>query len=131
MNFVMNIKPDSSSYDFNNHDIIDNDTLEQIKLESDNDDLIVREIYFSYFSEAEILLKRINDYFDKSDYEKLRTKIHSLTGISETVGAKKLNEISKFIESIIREKKYDELSLLIPILNTSHQELKNTIKQMI
>ncbi len=127
----MNIKQYSSLSDFNNYDIIDIDILEQIKLESDNDEIIVREIYLSFLSESEILVRRINDYFDKSDYEKLRSTIHSFTGISETVGAKKINEISKIIENSIIEKKYVNLELLISILNNSYKEFKNTINLMI
>lgn len=118
-------------YEYESFDVIDMKVFELIKNQSEGDSSIVREIYLSYFSEAEVLMKLINEHANKNNYEKLRVSVHSLSGISATVGAKKMKEITKDIEIELRNENFNEASVLVPMLNRAFQELKKTINQLI
>ncbi|GEM_PF-2629844 len=119
----------SSEYD--KYDVFDMGTFEILKSQSDGDRLIVREVYLSYFSEAEILVKLINDHFKKGNYKKLKAPVHSLAGISATVGATKLMKVANDIENSIITNNLEEVSLLVPTLVSFYHEFKRVINQMI
>jgi len=127
----------NSNKDRNNHsasyryDVVDMEVFAHIKEQSENDNAVVREIYLSYFSETNILMNLISEYAKKCNYEKLRSTIHSLSGISATVGAKKIKEITKDIENELRRGNNKSALLLIPYLVISITELKKTINEMI
>ncbi len=119
----------ASKYD--EYDVVDVEVFDLIKEQSEDDSEIVREIYLSYFSETEILMKLINEYAKKCSYEKLRMTIHSLSGISATVGAKKVKEITKDIENELIMENNKSALLLIPYLVRSITEIKKTINELI
>ncbi len=125
----MNISFELSEYDKFN--VVDMEIFDMIKIQTENDSSIIREIYLSYFSEAEVLIKLINEYFNKKKYEKLKVSLHTLSGISATVGALKLREVIKDTEYALILQEYMKVSWLIPVLNLSYHEFKRSINQMI
>ncbi len=126
-----NSKIDFIASEYDCYDVVDMKIFDYLVSQSEGDTTLIREIYFSYFSEAEILIKLINDYFNKNNYEKLLKSINSLSKISATVGATKLLKVARDNQNAIKQNDYDKVKILNPILHSSYLEFKKYVNKLL
>jgi len=128
-----NIKT-TDNYDlaeYDKHHVVEMKTFDMIKKQSEDNDSIIRDIYLSYFSQAEVLIKLINGHIDRNRYDKLRPSTQSLLELSAVVGAAKLKEVIKDTVYALMRSEYEKVSRLTPVLNSSYNEFKKSINEMI
>ncbi len=117
---------------YDKYKIIDEEIFELIKKQSENNKLLIREIFLSYFNEAEALIIKIHNCMEDANYncEEAKSTIQSLFNISKTVGALRLKNISKDIEEYLKIKDKKNCYKLSKQLIPTYNEFKETINKM-
>lgn len=131
LNYDMAKNVSATGADYNNYSVVDTNTYNVILEQSDGNITLVREVYLSFISEAEVLVKRINDYHEKHNYQKLSETVHSLSGISAAVGANRLRQIVNDIENNIKLQDFELVDVLVYILEDAYMEFKRTVNNML
>lgn len=81
---------------------VDRNTFDMLLMHCNGDDSIIKDIYESFYQDADLLVMEISEAIQSRQNDSLRQSAHSLSGISGSVGAQKLKEISMLIENYIK-----------------------------
>jgi HPt (histidine-containing phosphotransfer) domain-containing protein len=77
-------------------------TVDMILELADGDNSVLLEIFSSFLKDAKELSEEINSAVSNLDWETLQFKVHTLKGLSGTIGAKPLFEICKNLNNDLK-----------------------------
>jgi two-component system CAI-1 autoinducer sensor kinase/phosphatase CqsS len=77
-------------------------TLDMILELADGDNNVLLELFSSFLKDAKELSQEINSAVYNLDWEKLQFKVHTLKGLSGTIGARSLFEICKTLNNDLK-----------------------------
>lgn len=110
-------------------DILNQNTLNEIKTISGNDTQMVNELYQSFIDDSKSLIKKAQKALQKNDLNLMNKSIHTLKGLSGTVGASRIFEISKTINYQLSTSNYKDLDKLIAQLQPNLDQFINFINK--
>lgn len=70
-------------------------------------------------------------FFRDRDFDKMRKELHTLKGNAGTLGIEKLSNVAMLVEKSIKENKFDDLESLMPLLQQSLAEFKESHHNLI
>jgi HPt (histidine-containing phosphotransfer) domain-containing protein len=81
---------------------LNNLTIDTILELADGDDSVLSELFSSFLKDAKELSEEINSAVYNLDWEKLQFKVHTLKGLSGTIGASSLFKICKTLNNDLK-----------------------------
>jgi len=113
------------------HDVINMDTLRKVTLinEDDEEDNIefLLELIDTFITQTPSLIKKIKEYADEKDIEKLGKVAHTLKGSSLTIGANTFGNLCKNINEESKKGELLKVIGLLPNLDETYKELEATL----
>lgn len=103
-------------------------TIDAILELANGDDRVLKEIFNSFLKDAKELSKEINSAVYNLDWEQLQFKVHTLKGLSGTIGARPLFEICKTLSNDLKKGNNMTAVSLANSLALEYNELANYIK---
>lgn len=114
---------------YENIEMIDDSTMAMLNEYAQGSPEIVQDIIDSFEPEASVLIKDMNKALQLEDSEMLRKAIHSLAGISGSIGATRLKKISTDLENEIKsgnpESAMDKASTIFHVFDELIIKLKS------
>lgn len=114
--------------DFSEYNLLDTTTIDQIRSFSE-DDSMVKELFKSFLNDSHDMLGNINNIISQ-DHSSLGVKadIHSMKGVSGTIGAIRLHEILKAIDAKLKTEDTNNINSLYTEMNGCFDELEQLIQ---
>lgn len=118
--------------DYTEISIIDQETVNMLKEYAAGSPELVKDIIDSFRPEAEELVEKIKNILNSSgtkDFEELRKSVHSLAGISGSIGANRLWQIASDTESAIKEPDFDSAIIRAELIPGVFEELVSELER--
>jgi CheY-like chemotaxis protein len=109
----------------------DMNTYQTIKDLAKGDSEIIKDIYQSFLSEAESTIHEIEQGISNKQYEKFRAAIHALKGLSISVGATSIHELTQQMDKLNKQDMVQESSRLFDSLKKKFDIVKQIIIEKI
>ena len=109
-------------------DPINKETIQTILELSDGDNCVLLELLQSFLKDTKELSEEINTAVHNLDWEKLQFYVHTLKGLSSTIGAKPLFELCKKLNDDLKSGNRMTAVSLANSVYTKYQELEEYIK---
>ncbi|MBS1494527.1 MAG: response regulator [Bacteroidetes bacterium] len=117
---------------YNNDDLIDTSTVENLKQITGIDNLsFLKEVVNLYSKQTPQLISDIKKHWKNNEIQKLILAVHNLRGSSINMGAKLIQEISKNIEAKCRKGDMGEIGNDIEKLEYVYQRTINEYKKLV
>ncbi len=116
-----NNKSDKSRY--THIEVFDNETQEMLKEFAQTSPDLVQDIIDSFEPEASVLIAEIRESVEKKDKTGLQKAVHALAGISGSIGAKKLEMVSRDTDKLIKSNSMDQAYSLAEEILFAYDEL--------
>lgn len=127
---TMKIDPQKSLIRYRDTEMLDEATMAMLNEYAQGNPEIVQDIIDSFEPEATILINDIKTALAKRDAEMLRIAIHSLAGISGSIGASRLKKISTDLENTIKSGNIEEAMNEAPVVFIVFDHLIAILKEM-
>ena len=85
--------------------MINQDLLLQLEELTGGDKSILKEIFESFISDAEELKENIQKSFNAKSFDEMQQSIHALKGLSATVGANEIHQLTRTIDFELKQSK--------------------------
>ena len=103
--------------------------IETLKRQTQNAPGLFNELFVSFIEDCEDLLNEISGAIVGKNYKALSEAIHTLKGLSGTIGATRLFEISSHIDKANKMEDYSVAVNMFPLLSGHFNELKDYISK--
>ncbi len=115
--------------DLTNTPVLNYQTIDTIKHQANGDEAIINEIFESFVYDVQNMIIQINVAIENSDYKQFKLIIHTIKGLSATIGASQLHIVSKEIDLLLKEDKQEEAARYIPYLAQIYDDCKKLVKE--
>ena len=95
---------------------LDADTYKTIEEQTRGDRAIISDLYNSFIEETEAILKEVEAAIEAKDTKQIASSIHALKGLSVTVGALGVYDISLKMDALHKQGKFEEAIPMFSIL---------------
>lgn len=112
---------------YSNINILDQEMLDMLNDCADGNPEMINDIFDSFTPEADELIETIQTSIKQKDYETLRKSTHALAGISGSIGATRIQQISTDVENAIKTNKNDVATEIAEQLFGNYELLKEEI----
>ncbi|MFW5758740.1 MAG: Hpt domain-containing protein [Bacteroidota bacterium] len=116
--------------EYANIDLIDQETMNMLQEYAKGNPELVTDIIDSFVPEAQELISKIKNAIHSEDIELLRSSVHSLSGISGSIGASQLRAMASDSENAIKEGAHEKAILLATQIPDAYQELINLLENL-
>ncbi|MFP4287806.1 MAG: Hpt domain-containing protein [Bacteroidales bacterium] len=116
--------------EYANIDLIDQETMNMLQEYSKGNPELVTDIIDSFVPEAEELIGKIQNAIQSQDLELLRSSVHSLSGISGSIGASQLRALASDSENAAKKGEQEKAISLATQIPDAYQELLNLLKKL-
>lgn len=110
--------------------LIDQETMNMLREYARGNPELVTDIIDSFVPEAEELIVKIEKASQSKDFELLRSSVHSLSGISGSIGASQLRAIASDSENAIKTAEYEKALSLTKQIPDAYRELLDLLKKL-
>lgn len=124
-----NLKNMETNYDFDNIPMINEQTIETIKKQAKGDMSFIHMLFESYITDAGELIEQIQNALNNKNFQELKVAVHTLKGLSGTIGASQVHEIAKEIDKNLKTEHNNEALELMPLLQNKYALLSEYIKK--
>ncbi len=114
---------------YSNINMLDQDMLDMLNDCADGNLELINDIFDSFTPEADELIKTIQTSIKQKDFESLRKSAHALAGISGSIGAARLQQISTDVENAIKSNKNNVAIEIAEQLFGNYELLKEEINK--
>ncbi|GEM_PF-2979634 len=104
--------------------LVNQNVINQIKVLAQGNEEYVKHLFNSFYTDAEELLNDCQTSFNTKNWVKLQKRIHTLKGLSGTIGASKLFELSKVVNDELKAKNFENIAQNIEKLHLTYEETK-------
>ncbi|MFA6924381.1 MAG: PAS domain S-box protein [Bacteroidales bacterium] len=117
--------------DFNNLPLLNNETLKDIINNLNGNKSELKELFVNFIDDADELFSKIESAVLNRNFGELKIAIHTIKGLTGTIGASQLYEIIKKLESTLKdnEENFQENVKTIDLMMEKYDLLKNYIKK--
>ncbi|MFW5891970.1 MAG: Hpt domain-containing protein [Bacteroidota bacterium] len=106
---------------------INPDTLQKLRNSTAKKPDFLKEIFQSYITDTETLLKEIQVSIDDNDFDAYYTAVHTLKGLSGTIGCSRIFNLLKIMDKLNKDQNFSQSKQWTEDLNQMFQELKTII----
>lgn len=106
-----------------------NEEVVNTLIEMAGDDSLVKELFGSYLNDLEDLVNKCNDSHQKLNIDSLKSDIHTLKGVSGTIGCERMFECCKAINDDLKSGVQENLDTQMIVFNNINQELVPLIQE--
>lgn len=117
--------------DLNNLPQINETNLNKLKKSTTGNPQLLREIFQSYIDESRELIDEIKTGIDQNNHELYYMAVHSLKGLSATIGCTRMFHLLKIMDSLNKENQYSESKSCYTQLEEVFSEAESIIKETI
>ena len=107
---------------------LNRETINTILDLADGDSNVLIELLISFLKDAKELSEEINHAVTNLDWNQLQFKVHTLKGLSGTMGAKPLFEICKMLNDDLKKGNTQSANSLAISLSVEYNDLEEYIK---
>ncbi len=107
---------------------LNKETLDAILELAEGEDSILLELLQSFLKDAKELSEEINNAVHNLDWEKLQFNVHTLKGLSGTIGANPLFEVCKVLHNDLKSGNMSTAVSLANSVSIKYEELVEYIK---
>ncbi len=111
-------------------EVIEEETIQMLKTHTQGDNAILKNLFDSFFEDADLMCEEIMNASQTGDYETLRKTAHILSGTSGSVGAQRLKELSRIIENAVKKQNYAEAKAASAHIKSVFLEFKNKLNEI-
>jgi len=126
----MNNLQTNPAFDYSGFDLLDNETMNMLNEYAKGSPEIVKDIIDSFEPEAKVIIEDITKAAAEKNFENLRVAVHSLAGISGSIGAVRLKQACSDTENAIKSGKTDDALANTPQIITTFHELIDLLSKM-
>ena len=87
--------------------VINQKNLEKLRKNTVNNPQLLREIFESFLEESEALINDIKKAMEVDNYELFYSAVHSLKGLSGTIGCSRMFELLKMMDALNKENQFN------------------------
>ncbi|MFW5778203.1 MAG: response regulator [Bacteroidota bacterium] len=109
---------------------LDIETLNTLKEQTQNDMQLVEDLYLTFVQEAEGLIGNMKNVLENQQNDKIREYTHALKGLSATVGAGKMYDITFRMDALHKKGVFEQTEDLFHDLTNAFENVKDQIQQM-
>ncbi|GEM_PF-1625308 len=118
----------SFSY-FENMPLLNDKNIAKFQSLTEDQPEVLREIMYSFIEESSVLIKDIESCIDDGQFNKFEEYVHAFKGLAATIGATRLLEISKYMDSNNKQKNFEVARKFFPLLKSTYYELEDVLKE--
>ena len=107
---------------------LNKETIETILDLANGDDCVLLELLQSFLKDAKELSEEINSAAHNLDWEKLQFNVHTLKGLSGTIGAKPIFDVCKVLNDDLKKGNKMTAVSLANLVSIKYKELVKYIK---
>ncbi len=108
---------------------INPDTLQKLRNSTAKNPEFLKEIFQSFIDDTGVLLQEIKKSTEENDFDTYYTSVHTLKGLSGTIGCSRIFNLLKIMDSLNKEQDFSQSKQLVQDLETMFQELEVIIKK--
>jgi HPt (histidine-containing phosphotransfer) domain-containing protein len=108
--------------------VLNNDTFSNLKKQTQSQPELLKEIFDSFFEDVNEMIAGLKDSVTNQDFQVYTTTLHTLKGLSGTIGASRLFELTNCIYTKARMNDFSLADDSIPLLHKYILELEEEIK---
>lgn len=108
---------------------INPDTLQKLRNSTAKNPEFLKEIFQSFIDDTGVLLQEIKKSTEENDFDTYYTAVHTLKGLSGTIGCSRIFNLLKIMDSLNKEQDFSQSKQLVKDLETMFQELEVIIKK--
>jgi len=109
--------------------IINQNTLNQLYKYGGSE--LINSVLLDFEKEATALIEISSDSMDESDFENVRSCMHTLKGNAGTLGIERVSKYAKNVENTLKQNKFEKLQHEMKKLKQSFEEFKKSYKNLI
>lgn len=109
-------------------DDLDTETIESLKEQTNNDTLILNDLFGTFIQEADQLIEKIDQSIEKNDNKSIREATHALKGLSATIGASKVYYVTAEMDKLHKKNLFTQTPALFKILKENYTSIKIIIE---
>ncbi len=113
-----------SPEDLNKIPHINPDTLQKLRSSTAKNPEFLKEIFQSFIDDTEVLIQEIETSVEEDDFDTYYTAIHTLKGLSGTIGCSRIFNLLKIMDSLNKEQDFSKSKQLVGDLRNMFGELK-------
>jgi len=87
--------------------VINQKNLEKLRNNTVNNPQLLKEIFQSFLEESSSLINDIKSAIEKQNHDLYYTAVHSLKGLSGTIGCSRMFELLKMMDALNKENQYN------------------------
>ena len=115
--------------ELNNIPILNKQTIGTIIQQANGNNTIINEIFESFVYDVQEMIYNINIAVIKGDYKQFKILIHTIKGLSATIGASQLHIVAKEIDLLLKEEKNEDALKYISCLAEVYDKCKIMVKE--
>ena len=104
--------------------VLNGNTFANLKKQTQSHPELLKEIFNSFFEDAEEMMNGLNVSVQEQDYDTYTATLHTLKGLSGTIGASRMHELTNLLYSQARADNFSAAPAGLPLLHQSIVELK-------
>jgi HPt (histidine-containing phosphotransfer) domain-containing protein len=107
--------------------VLNGNTFANLKKQTQSHPELLKEIFNSFFEDAHEMMDGLNSSVQEQDYGTYTATLHTLKGLSGTIGATRLHEITNLLYSQARASNFSAAPEGLPLLHQCIVELKTEL----
>ncbi len=121
----------STPENINNNNMVNQEVLERIKVLAKNNQAYLRNLYLSFKDDLDTLFKETYELISSQQNEALVKNIHTIKGLTGTIGATKLHEITTSFYTQLKEGNFENAHAQVQDMEKCYLETLPIIKQVL
>jgi HPt (histidine-containing phosphotransfer) domain-containing protein len=115
--------------DLTNIPVLNRMTINSITSQANGNEILIHEIFESFVYDVQNMINQIDIAIKNNDFKQFKLIIHTMKGLSATIGASQLHLIAKELDLFLKNEKYEEAISCIPSLIQIYDACKKQVKE--
>jgi HPt (histidine-containing phosphotransfer) domain-containing protein len=116
---------------FNEHHFINPTTLAMLRKNTANNPEFLTELYQCFIDDSQELITELNHTATQNNHDDYFAAVHTLKGLSGTIGCSRMFEILKVMDSLNKEKNFNHSVSYLPQLEMAFSDTSDAIREQI
>lgn len=108
--------------------VLNLNTFNNLKKQTQSQPELLKDIFRSFFEDVTEMMAGLRKSVEDQDYENYTSTLHTLKGLSGTIGATRLFEITNYLYTQARMNDFSSAASGLPLIHQSILELKDELE---
>ncbi len=119
----MTEKPQNEIPDFSNFPVFNPANMEKLRFQTRNKPELLKEIIDSFIEESYEIVEEMKSYIETNNEEMLSRSVHTLKGLSGTIGASRFYQLLSFIDACHKQENFTYKEELYSLFDSNLKQL--------